>query len=235
IGVDTFSTGKLDVRRISDPGGTPSISPSLTLTVPTTAAPIPQAHRADTGKKLDPVSDRLFAAAIHKNKLTGSNTLCTAHNIEVDATGIAGAGGGRNGSRWYEIGELTNNPVLIQAGTLFDSATLNAKGYWIPSVAFSGQGHMALGCSYAASNAFAGIATAGRLRNDPLGSTQSPTLAVVSTTAYNLTGETNTVHRWGDFSQVVVDPADDMTMWTFQEYCNQANSWGVRVIQLKAA
>jgi hypothetical protein len=234
IGVDTFSNGKLDIRRISDPGGTPGISPSLTLTVPVTAAPIPQAHRADSlGKKLDALGDRLFAAAIHKNKLTGSNTLCTAHNLEVDTNGVAVAGGGRNGSRWYEIGELTNNPVLIQAGTLFDSSTLNAKGYWIPSVAFSGQGHMALGCTYAASNAFAGIATSGRLRDDPLGSTQSPTLAVVSTTAYNLT-ESGTVHRWGDFSQVVVDPADDMTMWTFQEYCNAANSWGVRVIQLKA-
>ena len=40
--------------------------------------------------------------------------------------------------------------------------------------------------------------------------------------------------RWGDYSQVVVDPTDDMTMWTFQEYCNATDSWGVRVIQLKA-
>src|SRR5439155_3571984 len=31
-----------------------------------------------------------------------------------------------------------------------------------------------------------------------------------------------------------VDPNDDMTMWTFQEYCNSANSWGIRAIQLKA-
>ncbi len=236
IGVDTFSTGKLDIRRISDPGGTPGISPSLTLTVPATSAPILQVHKGDTqGKKLDAVSDRLFAAAIHKNKLTGSNTLCTAHNIEVDATGVAAVGGGRNGSRWYEIGELTNNPVLIQAGTLFDPSTLNVRGYWMPSIAFSGQGHMALGCSYASSNAFAGIATAGRLRDDPLGSTQSPTLAVVSAAAYNVSESTTNMHRWGDFSQTVVDPADDMTMWTFQEYCNTANSWGVGVIQLKAA
>ena len=128
-------------------------------------------------KKLDPVSDRLFAAAMHKNKLTGSNTLSTAHNLEVDATGVAVAGGGRNGSRWYEIGNLTITPVLIQAGTLFDSASLNAKGYWIPSVAISGQGHLALGCSYAASNAYAGVAVSGRLRTDPPGSTQPRALA----------------------------------------------------------
>ena len=234
IGADAFTNGKLDIRRILDPGGTPSISPSLTITVPATSSPIPQAHRGDTiPKKLDAVSDRLFAAAMHKNKISGSNTLCTAHNIQVDNTGVATTFGGRNGSRWYEIGEMTNTPVLIQAGTLFDSNTLNPKGYWIPSVAISGQGHMALGCSYASSNIFAGVAVSGRFRTDPLGSTQPPTVALASTTAYNMT-ETPNPHRWGDFSQVVVDPADDMTMWTFQEYCNAANSWGVRVVQLKA-
>jgi PKD repeat protein len=233
IGTDSFISGQLDIRRISDPGGTPSISPSLTVTVPTTALPIPQSHKAGV-KKLDALNDRLFAAAMRRNKITGTNTLCTAHNLEVDSGGVAVAGGGRNGARWYEIGELTNTPVLIQAGTLFDPVNaLNQRGYWIPSVAFSGQGHMALGCSYAASNAFPGIAAAGRFRTDPLGTTQPATLAVLSTTSYNIT-ESGTVHRWGDFSQVVVDPSDDMTMWTFQEYCNANNSWAVRAIQLRA-
>ena len=40
--------------------------------------------------------------------------------------------------------------------------------------------------------------------------------------------------RWGDYSQTVVDPTDNMTFWTFQEYANAPNSWGVRVIQLQA-
>src|SRR5207249_114678 len=29
-------------------------------------------------------------------------------------------------------------------------------------------------------------------------------------------------------------PADDMTAWAFEEYCNGTNSWGVRVIQILA-
>src|SRR5439155_9760747 len=124
-----------------------------------------------------------------------------AHNLEVDATGVAVAGGGRNGSRWYEIGNLTTTPALIQAGTLFDSASLNAKGYWIPSVAISGQGHMALGCSYAASNAYAGVAVSGRLRTDPPGSTQPPTPALVSACSY-IASETGTFHLGGECSDV---------------------------------
>src|SRR6185295_14999349 len=43
-----------------------------------------------------------------------------------------------------------------------------------------------------------------------------------------------TYHRWGDFSQTVVDPNDDMTMWTFQEYCDKTDGWAVRVLQLRA-
>src|SRR5262249_26238932 len=35
-------------------------------------------------------------------------------------------------------------------------------------------------------------------------------------------------------SQTVIDPTDDQTFWTFQEYANANNSWGVRAIQLKA-
>ncbi len=32
----------------------------------------------------------------------------------------------------------------------------------------------------------------------------------------------------------MVDPADDMTLWTIQEWCDVTNSWGVQVVQLKA-
>ena len=31
-----------------------------------------------------------------------------------------------------------------------------------------------------------------------------------------------------------VDPNDDMTMWTVQEFCDATNSYGVRVVQLLA-
>jgi len=77
-------------------------------------------------------------------------------NIQVNSSGVASSTGGRNGSRWYEISNLTGTPSLVQSGTLFDPASANPRGFWIPSVAASGQGHMALGCGYAGTNDFAG-------------------------------------------------------------------------------
>jgi len=195
--------------------------------------PILQVVEGSSSKRrLSSLDERLFAAAIHKNKITGASTLWTAHNIEVNSSGVGAVGGGRNGSRWYEIGNLSGAPTLNQAGTLFDSAAANPRGFWIDSVSVSGQGHMALGSSYASVNDFAGVATAGRFRTDVLGTIQAPTLAQVSSTAYNVQNVDG--QRWGDYSQTIVDPADDMTLWTIQEWCDATDSWGVQVVQLKA-
>jgi hypothetical protein len=231
-GVDNLLLSQVDIRRITNPGGTPAISPQYTVFVPTTTSPLWQVVQGSANdRRLDSLDDRLFSATVRRNKITGEATLWTAHNIEVDASGVGVAGGGRNGSRWYEIGSLTTTPVLRQAGTLFDGAT-DPRGFWIPSVTASGQGHMALGSSYASTHDFAGVATAGRLRTDIPGSTRAATLAQASATAYNV--QSTNPQRWGDYSQTVVDPTDDMTLWTFQEWCDLTNSWGVQVVQLKA-
>jgi len=230
IGVDAISYSLLVVKRVTNPGGTPSVSGNLNITVPTTVFPENVPHNGSSAR-LDALDDRLYAAAIHKNKISGAVTLWTAHNIEVNSSGVASASGSRDAGRWYEITNLTSTPSLLQSGTLFDPTANSARYYWIPSVAMSGQGHMALGCSSAGTGRRAEIYTAGRFRTDALGTIQTAILAQSSSTGYALESGTQ---RWGDYSQTVVDPNDDMTMWTFQEYCDASNSWGVRAIQLKA-
>jgi hypothetical protein len=41
-------------------------------------------------------------------------------------------------------------------------------------------------------------------------------------------------NRWGDFSQTNVDPEDDQTVWTVQEYASATNVWAVRVVRVQA-
>ena len=50
-----------------------------------------------------------------------------------------------------------------------------------------------------------------------------------SSTAYN-----PGLSRWGDYSFVSLDPLDDMTLWTVQEFCDDANSYAVQVAKLLA-
>ncbi len=232
VGVDAGIFSQLDIHRITTPGATPVASAVITLTVPTTVFPQPQPQNGNPPRTLDGLDDRLFAAMIRKNKITGTSSLWTTHNIEVNSSGVGSGSGNRNGSRWYQVDNLATTPTLTQSGTLFDNAASNPRGFWIPSIASSGQGHSVLGFSTAASDQFADCGIAGRYRTDATGTFQAFALATASTTHYDQAG--SSPERWGDFSQVVIDPADDMTMWTFQEFCNGTDNWGVRAIQLKA-
>jgi len=217
IGVDNVSPGLLVIRRISSPGAVPSISGNINLTVPPTVAPVGGVPALGSSIGLDALDDRLFAARMH------NGSLWTAHNLQVDSSGSANSSGDRKGSRWYEIINLTGTPTLRQSGTLFDGAPSSPANYWIPSCMVNGQGHMVLGCSVAGVNEFAEIAVTGRYATDPLGTLQPPTVVQTSSTAYNV-ADSSSPHRWGDYSLTSVDPGDDMTFWTVQEYCNANNS-----------
>ncbi len=233
VGVDIAVFSLLQIRRVSDPGGMPTLSGNLGLTVPTTTDPILQ-PAFGSSPSLDTIDDRLFAAAIHENKITGARTLTTAHHIQVNASCVASATGGRNGARWYQIGSLEGAPSLVQSGTLCDPSAANPRGYTFPSVAQTGQGHLALGSTFAAANLFAGASASGRLRGDAAGSTQAATTVQSGLAQYTITDPLGR-NRWGDYSFSGVDPADDQTVWTFQEYADTpAHTWAVRAIQLRA-
>jgi hypothetical protein len=230
IGVDNAVFSRLDVRRVSSPGGTPVLSGNLAITVPSTFFPL-NVPAQGTATRLDALDDRLFEAMIAR-KPGGSLSLWTAHNIAVNSSGVGGSGGNRTADRWYEIGTLTGTPTLVQAGTMFDPASSNPRFFWIPSIAANGQGHMSLNSSTAGVGRFAAVASMGRLATDPLGTTRAFTITQSSSSPYNRTG--SNPQRWGDYSQTVVDPNNNMTFWTFQEYANATDSWGVRVIKLLA-
>jgi hypothetical protein len=83
------------------------------------------------------------------------------------------------------------------------------------------------------------VFAAGRYFGDALGRTRPP-VKVTNTTAmyapyFDLAEEvTFTLTDGATYSQTVVDPLDDQTIWTFQEYANVDDSYGVRVVQFKA-
>ena len=124
--------------------------------------------------------------------------------------------------------------MLTQSGTLFDSAASNPRFYWMPSIMVSGQGHAALGTSASGATQRINAATVGRLAGDTLGTLQAPLLFTSSTTSYNPAADPGPPRRWGDYSYTSLDPNDDMTMWTVQEYCSAVDVYGVRVVQLNA-
>ncbi len=152
------------------------------------------------------------------------------HTVDAD-------GNGNTGIRWYE---LRRTPAGAGAWTLFQQGTyapqqVGAPAWlhrWMGSVAMDKAGNMALGYSVSDNNAtFPGIRYAGRLASDPLG-----LLPHGEVTLMNGTGSQNLVcggnpcpGRWGDYSDMSLDPVDGCTFWYTQEYGLANGGWATRV------
>ena len=238
IGVSAAAFGRLNMRRIGTPGGTPTISADIPITVASTTTAIAVDHLGNTGGvggRVDGIDDRLYAAHIRNGRLW------TAHSFTTLNTGVAStnATNRRMSVRWYEliVPPTVGTPTINQSGTIFDSVGVTqavARQFWFPSVMVSGQGHAAIGYSTAGTPFRIDTATNGRLVGDALGTTGAVNIYTGSTFAYNPPGDPGPTRRWGDYSFTSLDPLDDMTMWTIQEYCNGTNTYGARVAKLLA-
>ncbi len=232
IGVDNRLLGNLILHRIANPGAAPSISGPIDIAVPPTSVPVDVPHPGGT-LPLDGLDDRLLQAVVRNGRLW------TTHQVEVDAAGQADTSGGRNGVRWYELGTLGATPAVVQSGTVFDSAGASPVSYWMGAIMANGQGHVALGMSMAGAATRVNTAFTGRLASDPSAypsGVMDPPTAYSSNTSfsYNQQVPPATAQRWGDYSYTSVDPDDDMTFWTLQQYVDAPNSYAVRLVRLLA-
>ncbi|HEV7507899.1 MAG TPA: IPTL-CTERM sorting domain-containing protein [Thermoanaerobaculia bacterium] len=239
VGPDNAAFSTIQFRRVSNPGSlTPTISANIPVTVPTTtispANYLGSDHLGNTGGangRLDAIDDRFFQAMIRNGRLW------SAQNFTVLNTGVANTGAqSRWATRWYEFQNLTTTPTLVQSGTVFDNLATRAgaKTYWMPSVVVTGQGHAVLGTSMAGTTTGATPVYVGRLAGDALGTmTGPPAVAAVpfgtTTSNYNPPADPGGPRRWGDYSFTVVDPIDDMSVCTIQEYNQALNLYAVRV------
>src|SRR4029079_15141260 len=233
VGPDNATFSTIMFRRISNPGSlTPTISANISVTVPTTTTPNRVEHAGNTGGangNLDSLDDRFYQAMIRNGHLWA------AHNFRCNVGGVANTGGaGRNAIRWYEFQNLGTTPTVLQSGTVHDSIGTRAAAlqYWIPSITVSGQDHAVVGFSLAGTPSGATPAYTGRLATDALGTMAGvPGTGVVKfgTTTANYNRPSDPVgasgRRWGDYSFTVVDPLDDMSIWTIQEYNQALNSY----------
>ena len=228
-GVSSFRQS-ITYRTVTWSGTTPMFSAATgTLITPRFSVDFPEAPAL--GGSLINTGDHRLQMAIIRN-----NQLWTTRTIGTDSTGGSGAGT-RVGGEWISANVANATPTLTQSGRVYDSATSDPRFYYYPSVAVTGQGHMALGFSGSKSTEYVSAYTSGRLATDTAGTTQSILQFKAGTGPYTIvSGGRN---RWGDYSYTAVDPNDDQTLWTFQEYALPQASyvggeWAIWGQQLKA-
>ncbi|MDT8394154.1 MAG: T9SS type A sorting domain-containing protein [Bacteroidales bacterium] len=126
---------------------------------------------------------------------------------------------GKAAPRWYELRKTTGDWSIYQQGTFAP----DIKERWMGSIAMNANGDIALGYSLSSTTTFPSIAYTGRRVDDPLGQMTVGEVMVKE----GLGSQTN-IERWGDYSAMSVDPADDTTFWFTTEY-RKASNWGTYI------
>ncbi len=182
---------------------------------PTTRDCVPALNASTPGNKMDSIGDRPMFRLAYRN--FGDHESLVG-NYTVNATGRAGV-------RWFELRGVTAGPVAtFQESTYAPSGTV---WRWMGSIAMDKQGNIALGYSASDATIHPQIRYTGRLAGDPIN-----TLPQGEATIFAGNGsQTDTVNRWGDYSDLTPDPVDDCTFWyTTESYDNNSSfNWRTRI------
>ncbi len=163
------------------------------------------------GTALDALGDRLMFRAAYRN-FGDHESLVVNHGVLTADPGYAGV-------RWYELRGLGTTPSIYQQGT-FAPADNNHR--WGASAAMDRSGNIALGYTVTGSNLYPSIRYTGRLASDPLNTLPQGEATLKAGTGAQL----DPVHRWGDYSDLTVDPTDDCTFWYTSEYLQTNADFG---------
>ena len=171
-----------------------------------------------TKEPLDGLADRVMFRNAYRRFPDGRESLL--NNFTVDANSVAGI-------RWFELRRrLPGNWTLRQQRT-YQPDTWR----WMGSIASDNQGNIALGFSASSAMIHPQIRYAGRLATDPLNILSGERLLFDGTGS----GVSN---RWGDYSDMTVDPVDDCTFYYTNEYHAKTGggaNWKTRIGYFKFA
>ncbi len=125
-----------------------------------------------------------------------------------------------NAVQWWQINPA--NGGVIQVGRIQESSRFFA----FPSIAVNQNNDVLVGYSSFASSQFAAANYSFRAAADAPGTMRDPATLKAGEDCYYKTFS-GTRNRWGDYSNTVVDPTDDTSFWTIQEYAAQSSPAGV--------
>lgn len=177
---------------------------ALPVSTFTALGSVPQ---SGTTVKLDALSDRLMFRNQYRN-FGSYESFVTCHSV---------SSGSRGGIRWYEYRRTAGVLSLYQQGTYAPS---DGKYRWMGSIAMNANGDIGLAYSVSSGTMFPSIYYTGRKAGDALNQLTIPE-GIIHTGTLAMTDAT----RWGDYTAMNIDPSDNQTFWTTQEYIGTYGGW----------
>ena len=190
------------------------------------------------GENLDSIADRLMHRLAYRTLAGGVQSFVLNWTVNVSGVNPTTAATYQAGIRFEELrrnagtGNFSIHNQLTYSTDAGNGGT--GRNLWMGSAAQDNQGNSALGMSASSTTIFPSIVWAGRLAGDA-----ANTFGQGEATMFSGTGvqQSNTSGRWGDYSAMTVDPADDCTFWYTQEYyaVSAPFNWQTRVGNFKYA
>ena len=184
------------------------VAAGFTVLCGATRACVPQIGGV-AADNLDGIGDRLMFRLAYRN--FGDHEALVG-NFSASAASVAGV-------RWFELRSVTSGtPIVFQESTYQPDTDWR----WMGSVAMDTNGNLALAYSASSPTINPQLRYAGRLASDPMN-----TLPQAEVHLFDGAGhQTGTSNRWGDYSDLTVDPVDDCTFWFTSEYYATTGAFG---------
>lgn len=178
-----------------------------------------------TNQKLESLADRLMYRLAYRRFADGHESLLLNHTVSQERPDSSVAA-----IRWYELRDLGGSPTVYQSGTFGP----DANHRWIGSIAMDRLGNIGLAYSVSGSSLSPSVYYAGHSVDDSQRGRLGKEVEIVrgrgSQTCLLPNGQCDpackkangtcisNIARWGDYSSLTVDPADDCTLWHTTEY-----------------
>jgi subtilisin-like proprotein convertase family protein len=176
---------------------------------------IEQPPPASSGANLDAIADRLMHRLAYRNFGT-HESLVVNHTVNVSGLAPTTPASHQGGIRYYELRRPIGGAFSVAEQATFAP---DAANRWMGSVAQDNDGNLAVGYSVSSLSVPPGIRYAARLATDPPNGLFQGESSLIESTGV----QTGTGSRWGDYSAMSVDPADDCTFWFTSEYYTAAS------------
>ena len=191
---------------------------------------------------LDSIADRLMHAQNFRVLPGGIQSIVLNFTVNVSGVNPTTAATYQAGVRWMELrrnpgtGVVTINQQATHAPV---SGNGTGRDLWMASIAQDGEGNIGLAASAANSTATPILLNptaiyTGRLAGDPVGTLPQGEVDALSAVAKGV--QTGTANRWGDYSSLFIDPADECTFWGAFEYVDAPTAsfdWNTRIFSFK--
>jgi hypothetical protein len=238
VGYDGLTEGSpggqeaVQVIRVNNPLG----SPTFTLDVPLFVGDIENIGGSYGSPVLTDAPQLGSATRIEVNNRRALDAVWRDNALWFTATITPNASDPANTNEttahWFKINTSAVTSSASAAGllTLADQGNIGGEDLaadtytYFPSVAVNSLGEAQFGFSASAATLYAGAYAAGRHASDPAGTVQG-SKTIRTGIDYYIRKFGDTRNRWGDYSGIAIDHADERIFWVFNEY-----AWTRRMI-----